>query len=228
MFGKNSIFIQLLMSLKLKNLTITFDDKSLFPVLNLMVNKGEVSTIMGPSGCGKSTLLAAISGSLSHIFTVTGDIVLNNLSIMNLPLEKRQVGILFQDDLLFPHMDVFGNLAFSLPASMSKENKQEHIHSSLTDAGLSGFADRDVATLSGGQRARISLLRTLLAKPEAVLLDEPFSKLDQELRASFRDFVYQQVQLLNIPALLVTHNRQDSLSGQVIDLTSPFEAQLTC
>lgn len=211
------------MALELKNLTISYNEEYLFPPLNLMVNKGEVSTIMGPSGCGKSTLLAAISGSLSHIFTITGDVVLNNLSIMQLPLEQRHVGILFQDDLLFPHMDVFGNLAFSLSASMPKKEKQERIHSSLVDAGLSGFAGRDVATLSGGQRARISLLRTLLAKPEAVLLDEPFSKLDQELRASFRDFVYQQIQLLNIPALLVTHNRQDSLNGQVIDLSSSIE-----
>lgn len=213
------------MSLELKNLTISYNGKHLFPALNLVVNKGEVSTIMGPSGCGKSTLLAAISGSLNHIFKVTGDVVLNNLSIMNLPLEQRHVGILFQDDLLFPHMDVLGNLAFSLPASMSKKDKKEHIHSSLTDAGLSGFGKRDVVTLSGGQRARISLLRTLLARPGAVLLDEPFSKLDQELRASFRDFVYLQVQLLNIPALLVTHNQQDSLNGQVIDLTSPLEVQ---
>ncbi len=207
------------MTLELNNLTITLDGKSLFSPLTLTVSKGEVRTVMGPSGCGKSTLLAAISGSISSNFIIGGKIILDGRELNNVPLEKRKVGILFQDDLLFPHMDVFENLSFALPYSTPKKTKLELISTSLIDAGLAGFEKRDVATLSGGQKARISLLRTLLARPDAILFDEPFSKLDQELRESFREFVYLQVQNLSIPALLVTHNPEDSLDGKAINLT---------
>ncbi len=207
------------MTLELNNLTITLDGKSPFSPLTLTVSKGEVRTVMGPSGCGKSTLLAAISGSISSNFIIGGKIILDGRELNNVPLEKRKVGILFQDDLLFPHMDVFENLSFALPYSTPKKTKLELISTSLIDAGLAGFEKRDVATLSGGQKARISLLRTLLARPDAILFDEPFSKLDQELRESFREFVYLQVQNLSIPALLVTHNPEDSLDGKAINLT---------
>lgn len=207
------------MALQLQKITISQNDTSLFPPMTLRVNRGEIRTIMGPSGCGKSTLLAAICGSLSRTFTIHGQIFLNEKLLNLLAIEQRRVGILFQDDLLFPHMDVYQNLAFSLPSALKKEEKQSSVLNALKQAGLDDFAKRDVATLSGGQKARISLLRTLLAKPDALLLDEPFSKLDQELRQSFREFVYQQVKQLAIPALLVTHDPEDNLEGDVIHLT---------
>lgn len=207
------------MTLQLHNITISHKSIHLFPPLTLQVDKGKIQTIMGPSGCGKSTLLAAICGSLSKVFSVNGQIILNGKLLNALPIEQRKVGILFQDDLLFPHMDVYHNLAFALPDNLKKQEKLEIVLQSLERTGLAGFAKRDVATLSGGQKARISLLRTLLAQPDAVLLDEPFSKLDQELRESFRQFVYEQIKHLSIPTLLVSHNANDNLEGQIIHLT---------
>jgi putative thiamine transport system ATP-binding protein len=133
-------------------------------------------------------------------------------------MEHRNVGILFQDDLLFPHLDVFGNMAFGLPARMGRSKKRERVAQSLAAAGLDGFESRDIATLSGGQKARVSLLRALLAEPEAILLDEPFSKLDDNLRDSIKEFVFEQIGRLNIPALLVTHDRRDSADGTYTEL----------
>ncbi len=206
------------MTLELQKITILHNHKPLFAPLDLVTPCGEIQTVMGPSGCGKSTLLAAICGSLSPFFHMQGTITLNTRRIDQLPIEQRKVGILFQDDLLFPHMDVYANLAFALPARYSKEQKKARIAKSLAQAGLENFEDRDITTLSGGQKARISLLRTLLAEPEAVLFDEPFSKLDQDLRDSFRLFVKEQVVKLNIPAILVSHDPEDNLGGKIIAL----------
>lgn len=206
------------MVLELENLEIRRRNLRLFSPLSLTVQRGEIVTVMGPSGCGKSTLLAAIAGNLEHVFRLHGQIRLNGRELCGISMERRRVGILFQDDLLFPHFDVWGNLAFALPAALSREQRRQRIREVLERAGLADFAHRDVATLSGGQRARVSLLRTMVAEPEAVLLDEPFSRLDKPLRASFREFVHEQVATLDIPALLVTHDVEDSCGGQVYQL----------
>jgi putative thiamine transport system ATP-binding protein len=174
---------------------------------------------MGPSGCGKSTLLAAICGTLEPGFNFSGTISLNNRLLNDVPMEERRIGILFQDDLLFPHLDVYGNMAFGLPAKLNRRKKRERVHQSLEAAGLEGFENRDIATLSGGQKARVSLLRSLLAEPEAILLDEPFSKLDKELRSAMREFVFNQITRLDIPALLVTHDRDDAPNGALLELS---------
>lgn len=206
------------MSLELENVQVSYRGRQLFTPISLAIPKGEVATIMGPSGCGKSTLLAAIAGNLEYGFEVKGKIILNSRELNSTLMEKRKVGILFQDDLLFPHFDVMGNLLFALKAELSRNEKRKRITRALKHAGLENFAQRDVATLSGGQKARISLLRTLLAEPEAVLFDEPFSRLDKPLRSSFRDFVHEQIEQLNIPALLVTHDEADSCGGIIIEL----------
>ncbi len=206
------------MSLILESISISRDSTELFSPLNLSVEPGRIATIMGPSGCGKSTLLAAICGMLDPGFNLRGTIRLNDRLLNDCPMEKRRVGILFQDDLLFPHLDVFGNMAFGLPAGLSRWEKRERVEQSLVSADLEGFQDRDIATLSGGQKARVSLLRALLAEPEAILLDEPFSKLDETLRDSIRTFVFEQIVRLDIPSLLVTHDKSDSADGSYVEL----------
>jgi len=206
------------MSLVLDSIKISLVAVQLFKPLSLIVPPGSIVTIMGPSGCGKSTLLASISGMLDPGFSLSGTITLNGRVLNGIDMEHRRVGILFQDDLLFPHLDVFGNMAFGLPARMSRRQKRELVNNSLAAAGLEGFGARDIATLSGGQKARVSLLRALLAEPEAILLDEPFSKLDDDLRSSIKEFAFDQIGQMNIPALMVTHDRTDSADGTYIEL----------
>lgn len=206
------------MTLRLEHVQVHYKGEQLFAPVALSIAGAEIATIMGPSGCGKSTLLAAIAGNLASGFKTTGNILLNGRRLNETVMEKRRVGILFQDDLLFPHLNVFGNLAFGLRHGLSRVEREAVIMRGLQRAGLEEFMRRDVATLSGGQKARVSLLRTLLAEPEAVLLDEPFSKLDRPLRTSFREFVREQIASLAIPALLVTHDIEDSCGGKVIEL----------
>ena len=196
--------------LEITNLNVSKAGQALISELNLSVAPGEVFTLMGASGSGKSTLLNWIVGALDPVFSVQGELWLNGVRRDTLPIEARRIGILFQDDLLFPHLSVGQNLAFALPARIQgRAERRRVIESVLADVGLSGFHDRDPATLSGGQKARISVLRALLAEPEALLLDEPFSKLDAVLRGQFRAFVYDRISQLGIPTLLVTHDPAD-------------------
>jgi putative thiamine transport system ATP-binding protein len=179
--------------------------------LDLEVNPGEVVTIMGPSGSGKSTALSAVLGTLSPAFRMQGRIVLNQRDVTALPPHLRKIGLLFQDDVLFPHLSVGGNLAFAIPPSVKgRARRQEMIAAALESAGLPGFAGRDPATLSGGQRARVALMRTLLARPCALLLDEPFSRLDAALRVQIRGFVLDRIRAERLPTLLVTHDIEDA------------------
>lgn len=193
----------------------------LFPPLTLAVNPGEVATVMGPSGIGKSTLLDAIGGHLAHAFETSGQVVLNGRDVTGLPPEARDIGILFQEALLFPHLSVGDNLAFGLrPQLRGRSARRAAVESALAQAGLAGFHDRDPATLSGGQKARAALFRTLLAEPRALLLDEPFSRLDADLRDDIRRFVFAQVTERGIPALLVTHDAADAgaAGGPIVHL----------
>lgn len=206
--------------LEIRNATITHAGQVLIAGLNLAVAPGEVCTLMGASGSGKSTLLNWIIGALDPAFEVRGELWLGGERRDQLPIEARRIGILFQDDLLFPHLSVGQNLAFALPASVSgKRARRTLIEQALADVGLAGFHDRDPATLSGGQKARVSVLRALLAEPEALLLDEPFSRLDAVLRGQFRAFVFDRIARLGIPALLVTHDPEDvPPGGEVIEI----------
>ncbi|MEX0623044.1 ATP-binding cassette domain-containing protein [Saccharospirillum sp.] len=211
------------MTFDIDQLSLTLNRKPLFQPLTVHLEPGDIATVMGPSGSGKSTLLAAISGTLPPMFELSGDIRLNRQSLLSVPIEHRQVGILFQDDLLFPHLNVYQNLVFALPSGLNRDQQRERIASALGSAGLASYEQRDVATLSGGQRARISLLRTLLAEPRLILLDEPFSKLDQHLRGQFRDWVFGRIIELGIPALMVTHDPADRPEhGQLIELETPY------
>ena len=206
--------------LKLENISLKIDGKTLFGALNLQVNAGQVTTVMGPSGCGKSSLLAFLCGTLSPIFQTSGKIWLNGKELNELSPHERKLGILFQDDLLFPHLSVGENLAFALSSKITRNERRETIEQALDEIELSGMSERDPASLSGGQRARVALMRTLMAQPEALLLDEPFSKLDQELRGRFRNLVFAHAEKNQLPTLLVTHDPADAeaAGGQIISL----------
>ncbi len=196
--------------LKLENISLKIDGNPLFSRLNLEVNAGQVTTVMGPSGCGKSSLLSHLCGTLPAIFQTSGKIWLNGRELNEVSPHERKLGILFQDDLLFPHLSVGENLAFALPAKIRHQERRDKIEQALEEIELSGMYERDPASLSGGQRARVALMRTLLAQPEALLLDEPFSKLDQELRGRFRNLIFAHAEKKQLPTLLVTHDPIDA------------------
>jgi putative thiamine transport system ATP-binding protein len=208
------------MSHALEHVHITLAERVLVDRLELTVGPGEIVTVMGPSGSGKSTLLAYIGGFLDPAFGGEGRVRIGGTDVTTLPAERRRIGILFQDDLLFPHLSVGANLAFGLPADVRpRAERRRQIDASLAAAGLDGFADRDPATLSGGQRARAAVLRTLLAKPRALLLDEPFSRLDAELRREFRAFVFDFARRYALPTLMVTHDIADApVGGHIVAL----------
>lgn len=211
------------MTLLLKEITIESPNgNTLLGPLNIEALPGEVTTLMGPSGCGKSTLLDLIAGHLSDGFKYSGHIELCGEVLCELPAHQRQVGILFQDDLLFPHLNVWQNLAFAIPNKVKGYAREKLALSTLDSIGLNNLANSFPDQISGGQRARISLSRMLLAKPRLALLDEPYNKLDQELREQFRFWVEEQIRMANIPALMVTHDKADVPSGGIC-LTWPWE-----
>ncbi|MCP1336786.1 ATP-binding cassette domain-containing protein [Futiania mangrovi] len=209
--------------LALDGVTIARGEQRLVDRLSLTVAPGEIVTLMGPSGCGKSTLLAWVCGTLAPAFAATGRVRLGDADLTALPPEARHLGILFQDDLLFPHLSVGGNIAFGIPRAVrGRAARRAIVEEALESAGLAGFADRDPATLSGGQRARVSLLRVLVSGPRALLLDEPFSKLDATLKDQFRETVFARARADGLPTLLVTHDPDDAAAagGRVLTLWS--------
>jgi putative thiamine transport system ATP-binding protein len=166
--------------------------------------------------------LSLITGTLAQGFKATGRIVLEGRDITQLAPDQRKVGILFQDDLLFPHLCVGANLAFGLSARVTgKAARRQRIEVGLEEIGLAGFFDRDPATLSGGQKARVSLMRMLLSEPSALLLDEPFSRLDAGRRAQIRTLVFDTVRSRDLPCILVTHDAEDAAAagGEVVEVT---------
>jgi putative thiamine transport system ATP-binding protein len=198
-------------TLHLQQIAIAIGGRHLVRDLSAEIAPGDCLSVMGPSGCGKSSLLAFVSGTLGPAFAARGRIALGDRVLDAEPPERRRLGILFQDDLLFPHLSIGGNLAFALPAAIKgREARRQRIDAALRDAGLEGFSGRDPATLSGGQRARVALLRTLLAEPRALLLDEPFAKLDMALREEFRRLVFAHARTRGLPTILVTHDEADA------------------
>ena len=181
--------------------------------LDHRVAPGEVLAVMGPSGAGKSTLLSHVAGTLSPDFEVTGKVWLGRTDVSALPAAQRRIGILFQDDLLFPHLSVGANLAFGLRAGGSRAERRHRIADALRDIGLEGYGQRDPATLSGGQKARVALMRMLLSEPRALLLDEAFSGLDAALRSQIRALVFDRARRLQLPVLMVTHDPDDAAAA---------------
>ncbi len=190
--------------LMVKDVSLALRQTTLLHNVNFSVQPGEILTLMGPSGSGKSSLFAWMAGALPGDFRAAGELWINARRCDALPTEQRGLGLLFQDALLFDHFSVGQNLLLALPAAIKGERRQQAVI-----AALDGFFHRDPATLSGGQRARVSLLRALLAQPQALLLDEPFSRLDKNLRDQFRRWVFAEVRTRQIPVVQVTHDDED-------------------
>ena len=193
--------------LNCRNLSKKFQ-RTLFNKLNINLEKGEILAITGPSGCGKTTLLRCICG-LEKLDS--GSIFLNGKEITNNPAEVRNIGLLFQKPVLYPHLSVSGNLSLA-----SRDNHDK----ALIEVGLSGFGNRDVYTLSGGEGQRVALARALLANPRVLLLDEPFSALDSDLSLKLINDVRALLKSRECPAILVTHNIEEAelFSDRILNL----------
>jgi putative thiamine transport system ATP-binding protein len=214
--------------LEVSDLVLRLHGRILFGPLSFAVTPDRPTTIMGPSGCGKSSLLNWLIGMLPESFAAEGSARIGGRAIDGLPPEQRRLGILFQDDLLFPHLTVAENLAFALPPRIKgQRDRRGAVTAALDEAGLIGLAARDPATLSGGQRARVALLRALLCEPLALLLDEPFNKLDAALRERFRATVFENAQARRLPVLMVSHDPADAAAagGPVIVLAPVSSGQ---
>jgi putative thiamine transport system ATP-binding protein len=211
----------------LRHVCIRRQGLRLFAPISLTIAPGEVLSLLGESGVGKSSLLAWIAGVLDPALSGEGEAALDEASLLAVPPERRRVGLMFQDDLLFPHMSVGENVAFGLSVDVKGASaRRAEVERLLSGVGLSGFGPRDPATLSGGQRARVALVRTLASRPRVLLLDEPFAKLDPRTRAEVRGMALAEARAAKLPTLLVTHDREDreAAGGRALELVGVGDA----
>ena len=198
------------MKLEIQNITVSYDTDVVLRNLDLSVREGEFLSLLGPSGCGKSTLLKTISGIL---IPSEGRILLDGRDITRESVHKRGTVVVFQDMRLFPHMNVENNVAFPLKMQgMPKAQRLEIARTILKKVQMDSFCHRLPAELSGGQQQRVALARVLAAKPKLLLLDEPFSALDENLREDMRNLVLELHREFGMTTILVTHDRQEALS----------------
>ena len=195
--------------LEVQQLTLAIGSRVLVEQLSFSVQNNQIAGIQAPSGSGKSLLLRWILGALPPEITTSGTLRLNGLELNNTPTERRKIGLMLQSAKLFPHLSVAGNLSIAIPSTVKGNDRKDLIRERLSQAKLEGYEERDPSTLSGGEQARVALLRSLLAHPNAILLDEPFSSLDVATRDEFRAWVYAHIKDLGIPALIVSHDRRD-------------------
>jgi len=200
--------------LRLEQIQLSFNDTPLFQPLSLNVKGGEIAVLSAPSGAGKTTLLRWIAGIGVPGLAASGRVWLHEQCIDGLPAEQRRIGLMFQEPLLFPHLSVADNLGFGLSAKIRGTERRSEIERALEACGMAGMGKRDPETLSGGQKTRIALLRTLLSQPQALLLDEPFSSLDDKRREQIIGMVRSQADNRGLPVLLVSHDpRDEALAG---------------
>lgn len=198
------------MKLEIKNLSAGYETGAVLHDLNLSLAEGEFLSLLGPSGCGKTTLMKTIAGIVP---AASGSILLDGEDITSLPIHRRGTVILFQDLRLFPHKTVLENVAFPLKIlGISKKEREETARQLLEKVQMADFESRRPAALSGGQQQRIALARALAAKPRLLLLDEPFSALDENLREEMRALVLALQKEFGMSIILVTHDRAEALS----------------
>ena len=220
-----------MLAVRINNLSYSMNEKKILNNINLQLEKEKIACILGPSGCGKTTLLKLIAG-LSKV--QEGEIFLNeNLvssSNIHLKTEKRKIGFLFQDYALFPHQTVKQNLLFAI-----KDKSTSHRDEEIMDViKLSDSLEKYPHELSGGEQQRVALARSIIAKPDLLLLDEPFSSLDLNLKEEVRDDTLHLLQKSNISVLLVTHDPFEAMfisnqinimnkNGEIVQSGSPTD-----
>lgn len=188
----------------------SYDETTVLKNVSFEIEKGKFYTLLGPSGCGKTTILRLIAGFTE---ATSGDIYFDGKKINHIPANKRKVNTVFQDYALFPHMNVFDNVAFGLKIKkLDKTKIQEKVMDALRLVQLTGFEERHISEMSGGQRQRVAIARALVNEPEILLLDEPLSALDLKLRTAMQSELRDLQKRLGITFIFVTHDQEEALA----------------
>ncbi|HFI0464251.1 TPA: ABC transporter ATP-binding protein [Streptococcus suis] len=197
--------------LELKNIDVSYDHQTrILNDLSLSISKGELVSLLGPSGCGKTTTLRVIAGLVD---TQKGNLLVEGKDMTEVPVHKRQFGMVFQSYALFPHLTIFENIAFGLKVKkMTKDLIDKKVGEVMEICDLKGLENRYPKQLSGGQRQRVALARALVVEPKLLLLDEPLSNLDAKLRLSMRLEIKRIQQALGITTVFVTHDQEECFS----------------
>lgn len=195
---------------ELKNISVAFDGEQILDGLNLGIKDKEFVTLLGPSGCGKTTTLRLIAGFLDPD---SGDVMFEGKKINGVPAYKRQVNTIFQRYALFPHLNVYENVAFGLRVKKLPEKEiKEKVAEMLKLVNLTGLEKRHIDTLSGGQQQRVAIARAIANHPKVLLLDEPLAALDLKLRKDMQKELKKIQQQLGITFIFVTHDQEEALT----------------
>lgn len=198
------------MKVKIENLSKKFDDFTAIDNLNVEFNDGELVCLLGPSGCGKSTMLYLISGILE---ATEGKIFFDDKDVTDIPPEKRNIGLVFQNYSLYPHMTVQRNIGFPLEIKkVSKKEREERVYKLAKLVHIDSMLHRKPKELSGGQQQRVAIARALAKEPKILLLDEPLSNLDAKLRIEMREEIRKIQKSTNITAIFVTHDQEEAMT----------------